>query len=110
MQVPFWYLHFHLLLFIFPHPLGQNTHAHDHRKNDQIPNTAHAVAEHASNDHKYAAAGSKARHNKPPKNTLILLFPHPLEQDWQIHQINGDNGQLRGIKDEGTGPGAGQIG
>ena len=94
-------------LFLFPE---QGADGHNDRKYDQIPYTAHLVANNAGNDHKYRAAQRQNGHNKTPQNILILFLAHPLDEDGQVHQIDGDDGKLGGVEYERTGPGAGKVG
>ena len=96
-------------IFIAPY-LNEASNDHDHREHDQIPQASDAVAEHAGNHHKHTAAKGQSRQDKPTQHILVLLLAHPLNQDGQIHQVNGDDGQLGRVKYKGAGPGLGQIG
>ena len=68
------------------------------------------MAEDAGHHHEHAAAQGQGGDHKPPQRALVLLLAHPLDEDGQVHQVDGDDGQLRGVKDERTGPNAGQVG
>lgn len=65
---------------------------HDHSKDDQIPQAADAVAEDAGDDHEGTAAESQDGHDEPADHILLLLLAHPLDEDGEIHQIDGDDG------------------
>ena len=90
------YLCILFLSLVFDYPADQ----HYNCKYNQIPHAAHTMAEDGSDHHKDAAAKGKDRQDKPPPDGLIFLFAHPLDQNGNIHQINGDDRQLGRIKDK----------
>ena len=99
-----------LLQYLLSFSVDPGTDGHHHGKDDQIPQAANAMAEHRGHDHEDAATQSQDRKHEPPPHILILLLAHPLNQNGQVHQINGNNGQFGRIEHKGSGPGTGQIG
>ncbi len=66
----------------------------------------------AGQHHKGAADQSQTGHHEAAYRTLLLLLAHPLDEDGDIHQVDGDDGQLGGVEHEGSlgAPDSGQVG
>ena len=88
----------------------QGADSHNDGKDDEIPQTAQTMAENTGDHHKYTAAQCQTRQHKTAQNGLILFLAHPSDEDGQIHQIDGDDGQFGGVEDKGARPCLGQIG
>ena len=99
-----------ILSFFLAQPVQQLAEAHDRRKDDQIPQATPAMAENTGDYHEDVSAYGEGGENEPPQNVLLFLLAHPLNHDGKIHQIDGNDGQLLGIKHKGSGPCAGKIG
>ena len=68
------------------------------------------MAQNTGRHHKDSAADGQDGQDKASQDGFVLLLADPLDEDGDIHGVDGDDGQLAGIEDKGALPGAGQIG
>jgi len=95
---------------LFPGALKQSANGHDHCEYDQVPHIRHTVANDAGQNHETGTDESQNRQYETADDTLFLFFAHPLDENGEVHQVDGDDGKFGGVEDEGTGPHACQIG
>ena len=95
---------------------------HDHGEDDQVPEVAHLVAQQAGDDHEDGTDDGQHGQHIAAQGGLGGLVLDPAPENGQVHGVDGDDGQLGGIKDESgalesgalehhqTVHGAGQVG
>ena len=74
---------------------------HDDGEDDQIPEVLHLVADEAGVDHEQGAEDGEHRDHIAARGGLFLGGTHPVDEDGDVHGVDGDDGQLRGVEAEG---------
>ena len=86
-----------LFQFLVPEQIADE---HYHRKDYQVPEIRQLVADNAGVHHEQRADYRERGNDEAVHDRLIGGLAHPLDEDGQIHRVNGDDRQLRGVKQE----------
>ena len=75
---------------------------HKDGEEEQIIEAVPLVGQDAGDHHEQAAAQGQGGEHEAAEGRLLPGFPHEAQEDGEVHGVEGDDGDLGGIKAEGA--------